>query len=185
MHDDSGYALDDPKHETFHDRYAEAADLARKAERENGPSTAVATIPEPDTLLDVRTGELVEATPAKAAELLVAAREMRHRILDLVKDCEAVLLAESRREGTKTLHFESGTATITGGSELQWNLDILLELRKRGLSEERYNELVTATVTYKVNAAIAKQLEASNPAYAEVVRMARSYAQKPQRVNIR
>jgi hypothetical protein len=167
---EEGYALGDPK---------------RIPDQSFEPSTAVATIPEPDTLLDVRTGELVEATPAKAAELLVAAREMRHRILDLVKDCEAVLLAESRREGSKTLHFESGTATITGGSELQWNLDILLELRKRGLSEERYNELVTATVTYKVNAAIAKQLEAANPAYAEVIGMARSYVQKPQRVSVK
>jgi len=139
----------------------------------------------PDTLLDVRTGELVPATPEKAAELIVAARDMRGRLLDLVKDCEAVLLDESRKQGTKTLHYPEGTATISGGTDLEWNLDILLELRKRGLPEDRYNELVVATVTYKVNAAVAKQLEAANPAYAEVIAMARSYEPKPWRVSVK
>lgn len=32
--DDSGYDLNDPKHPTFHDRYAEFADLERKREKE-------------------------------------------------------------------------------------------------------------------------------------------------------
>jgi hypothetical protein len=145
----------------------------------------VALVETPVELLDVRTGELVEATPAKAAELLVAAREMRGRLMNLVKDCEAVLLDESRKQGTKTLHFEEGTATITGGTDLNWNLDILLELRNRGLPEERYNELVVATVTYKVDARIAKQLEAANPAYAEVIQMARSYEPRPYRVSVK
>jgi hypothetical protein len=148
-------------------------------------TTDLATIPLPDQLLDVRTGELVEATPEKAAELLVAARDMRGRLMDLVKDCEAVLLDESRKQGTKTLHLGSETATITGGQELIWNLDILLQLRDRGLPEDRYNELVVATVTYKVNAAVAKQLEAANPLYAEVIGMARSYEPKPYRVVVK
>ncbi len=33
--DDSGYDLDDPKHPTFHDRYADFADLQRKREKED------------------------------------------------------------------------------------------------------------------------------------------------------
>lgn len=139
----------------------------------------------PAELLDVRTGELVQATPAKATELIVAAREMRGRLLGLVKDCEAVLLDESRKQGTKTLHYPEGKAEITGGQELIWNLDILLQLRDRGLPEDRYNELVVATVTYKVNAAVAKQLEGANPAYAEVIGMARSYEPKPFRVSVK
>lgn len=139
----------------------------------------------PAELLDVRTGELVEATPAKAAELLVAAREMRGRLMGLVKDCEAVLLDESRKQGTKTLPFPEGTATITGGQELLWNLDILLQLRDRGLPEDRYNELVVATVSYRVDARVAKQLESANPVYAEVIAMARSYESKPFRVSIK
>lgn len=139
----------------------------------------------PTELLDVRTGELVPATPEKAAELIVAARDMRGRLLGLVKDCEAVLLDESRKQGTKTLHTPAGTAQITGGQELIWNLDILLQLRDRGLPEDRYNELVVATVTYKVNAAVAKQLEAANPSYAEIIAMARSYEPRPWRVSVK
>jgi hypothetical protein len=139
----------------------------------------------PDGLLDVRTGELVPATPENAVELLAAARDMRSRILNLVKDCEAVLLDESRRQGTKTLRYGNTTATVTGGTEIVWNLDILQELRNRGLPEERYDELVVATVTYKVDARVAKQLETSNPAYAEVIRMARSEEPKPWRVSVK
>jgi hypothetical protein len=142
-------------------------------------------VPAPDGLLDVRTGELVPATPENAVELLAAARDMRARVLALVKDCEAVLLQESQRQGTKTLKFGSSTATVTGGSELAWNLEILEQLRTRGLPEERYNELVVATVTYKVDARIAKQLEAANEAYAEVIRMARSEVPKPWRVSVK
>ncbi len=32
--DDEGYALDDPKHPTFHERYAAGADIDRKARKE-------------------------------------------------------------------------------------------------------------------------------------------------------
>jgi hypothetical protein len=33
--DESGYDLDDPKHPTFADRYADWADIQRKREKEN------------------------------------------------------------------------------------------------------------------------------------------------------
>jgi hypothetical protein len=36
MDDDTGYELDDPCHPTFHERYAEHADLMRKREKEDG-----------------------------------------------------------------------------------------------------------------------------------------------------
>lgn len=36
MDDDSGYELDDPKHPTFHDRYADQADRRRKQAKEEG-----------------------------------------------------------------------------------------------------------------------------------------------------
>ncbi len=139
----------------------------------------------PEQLVDIRTGELVPATAENAAELIVAVREWRSRALDLVKDCEAVLLDASRREGTKTLHLEGATATITGGKELTWDLDALSALCVLGLPEARFNELVVATVTYRVDARVAKQLEAANPEYARVIQSARSYAEKPWRVSIR
>lgn len=50
MEDDEGYDLDDPKHSTFHERYAEAGDNARKREREEGagpPVSANAPLSDP------------------------------------------------------------------------------------------------------------------------------------------
>jgi hypothetical protein len=149
------------------------------------PATVPAVTSVPGELVDIRTGELVPATPEKAVELLGVAREMRGRLLDLVKDCEAVILEASRRQGTKTLHFEDATATVTGGSDLDWDLDVLRELLAKGLPDARFNELVVATVTYKVDARVAKQLEAANPAYAAVIARARSRVEKPWRVSIR
>jgi hypothetical protein len=139
----------------------------------------------PRQLVDVRTGEVVDATPEKAAELIVAARDMRQRLLDLVKDCEAVILEESRVQGTKTLHFPEGTATITGGSEVEWDIETLAELRQVGLPEERWNELVKTTVSEKVDAAVAKQLAAANPAYAALISAARREVPKAWRVSLR
>lgn len=139
----------------------------------------------PAQLVDVRTGELLPATPENAVELLLAARDMRSRILDLVKDCEAVLRDESTRQGTKTLHLPGGTATISGGSETDWDLDELAKLLAVGLPDSRYGELVVTTVTYKVDARVAKQLEAANPAYAEIIQRARSVVPKPWRVSVK
>lgn len=139
----------------------------------------------PTELVDVRSGELLPATPENAVELLTVVRDTRAKLLSLVKDCEAILLEESRRQGTKTLHLEAGTAEITGGSGIEWDIEELLKLRDVGLPEDRYNELVVATVTYKVDARVAKQLESANPAYAEIVERARSRVEKPFRVSVK
>lgn len=159
------------------------ADEARDYAAELRPNTLALAIPA--QLIDFRSGEIVAATPENAVELLTVARDTRNRLLDLAKDCEAVILEASRRQGTKTLHYESGTATVTGGSDLDWNLETLLELRAAGLPEDRYNELVVATITYKVSASVAKQLEAANPAYAEVISRARTRVDKAWRISLR
>jgi hypothetical protein len=110
---------------------------------------------------------------------------MRAQILDLVKDCEAVLLEESRRQGTKTLHLPDGTAEVSGGTALEWDIDVLAELQAVGLPEDRYGELVVTTVTQKVDARVAKQLEAANPEYAAIIERARRYEPRPWRVSIK
>lgn len=141
----------------------------------------------PEQLLDVRTGELLAATPHNAVVLLAAAREMRQRILSLVKDCEAVILDESRRQGTKTLHIK-GTqyaATVSGGTDYDWNFSALVELLDLGLPRERYHELVVETRSYKVDARVAKQLAAANPEYGRVIEAACTMVEKPWRVSVR
>lgn len=167
-----GYALDDPKR------------IPDQSFEPTRPSTDLEPYV-PTELLDVRSGEVLPATPENAADLLYAARELRARMMGLVKDCEAVLLDESRRQGTKTLHLPGGTATITGGSELEWDLGTLLDLKDLGLPDDRYAELVVETRTYKVDARVAKQLESANPAYGEVIERARSTVEKPFRVSLK
>src|SRR5262245_34906783 len=117
---------------------------------------SVSELAVPAELVDVRTGEFLPATPENAAELLVAARELRTKLMSLVHDCEAVLLAASRERGTKTLHLPAGVATVSGGSEVVWDISTLARLIAVGLPDERYGELVATVVTYKVNAAVAK-----------------------------
>ena len=99
----------------------------------------------------------------------------------------AVLVEESRRLGTKTLHLAQGTAIVSGGpaSELAWDVGELVRLLALGLPAGRYEELVETIVTYKVNAAAAKQLEAANPEYANVISKARSRVDKSWRVSVR
>ncbi len=138
----------------------------------------------PAALLDVRTGELLEATPENAAELLVAARQFRSQITDSIKACEWVLREESQRRGSKTLHLPAGTMVVSGGQELAWDIEVLDELRAAGLPEDRFNELVVATVSYRVNAAVAKQLAGANPEYARVIEAAKSYTPKPWRISV-
>lgn len=139
----------------------------------------------PLQLVNVQTGEVLEATPENAAEQLLKARELRNRLMGLVHDCEAVLLDESRKQGTKTLHLPAGTATISGGAAVVWDVEKLRELHNHHLPPERWDDLVTMIVTYKVNAAVAKQLEAANPEYARIVGEARGWEDKPWRVSIR
>ena len=61
----------------------------------------------------------------------------------------------------------------------------VLELRDLGLPEERYGELVVATVTYKVNASVAKQIAGANPEYAKVIDRARSRPDTTPRVYVK
>lgn len=146
-------------------------------------STDVAVLP--DNLLDVRTGELLPATPENAADLMVAARDLRTRLNALIKDCTDVLVEESRRQGTKTLKLEGATATVAGGSETAWDLEVLAQLLAVGLPDERYEELIKTTVTYTVDARVAKQLAAANPNYKRIIDAAKTTIEKPWRVSVK
>lgn len=139
----------------------------------------------PEQLVDVRTGELLPATPDNAVSLLAAAREMRGRILSLVKDCEAVLLEEAKRQGTKTLHLDGGTATVSGGPKPEYDITILRELLDLGLPGERWDDLHVATISYKVDGRVVKQLEGANAEYAAVIARSRSYVDEPLRVSVK
>lgn len=146
------------------------------------PGTALAL---PPLLIDIRTGEALEPTPENAAVLLYALKQHKRQAIEAIKLCEQILHAEARRQGTKTLHLPGGQVEVRTPTELVWNLELLEELRTLGLPEERWNDLVRETVERKVDARIAKQIAASNEAYAKVIDAARQTHDKPPYVLIK
>lgn len=140
----------------------------------------------PTDLLNPATGEIVPATPANAAELAAALRELRVKISGAIKDCEAVLVDESARVGSKTLRLGGLTARVTGGSEIVWDVEKLRKsLARAGCPEERLLELIVETVEYKVNQTVARQLAAANPKYAKAIDGAKTRHETPTRVSVK
>lgn len=132
------------------------------------------------------TGELVDLSNAAAvAKAAHQVKTLETQLRDARRDLEWALIEESKRQGTKTLHLGGYTAKIEGGDELQWDLEILAELIDAGLPQERYDDLVTEHVQYKVSSTVARQLEGASEVYAEIVGRARSRFPKQPRVNVK
>ena len=99
---------------------------------------------------------------------------------------EGLLVEESRKQGSKTLHLPGYDVEVKDDKTLVWNLEVLEELRAAGLPEERFEELVRPKVEYSVSALKAKQIERSgNEQYASIIGRARSYEERTPRVSIR
>lgn len=124
-------------------------------------------------------GEIVNLDdPPACLKLLVEIRELEGKLRDLKDDLTEAVKVEFSRQGKKTLEINGIKATLGADTEIVWDVGILDELRDLGLPEERMDELITAEVKYTVNGAVAKQLAAANPAYAEVVERAKSRVPK-------
>lgn len=122
------------------------------------------------------TGELIDLdNPAQCARALHELGVLENRIKELKEYLRESVYVESERLGLKTIHFEEGyTAKVSTPRETVWDFEILQELVDAGLPEERYDALVTAEVTYKVNGTVLKQLQAANPTYGEIIERART-----------
>lgn len=137
-------------------------------------------------LVHPRTGELVPVdSPDACAKLLGEVRELEGNLRELKSELTAALTAEFSRQGKKTLELGGVKAVLGGGSEIVWDVEILQELLGLGLPEERMNELVTAEVSYKVNASVAKQIAGANQEYAEVVARAQTTIPKTAYVSLK
>jgi hypothetical protein len=133
------------------------------------------------------TGEIVDLRqPEQVAVALHSVREAK-RILDQARQLlEEVLVHHSQKAGTKTLHLDHVTAEISGGSRTDYDLDTLRNgLTRAGLPQDRLGQLIVETITYRVNASVAKSVEAANPAYAAVIERARITQPAPWRVTIK
>jgi hypothetical protein len=139
-----------------------------------------------DVILDPGTGELVPAEPEPAARLLVRLRSYYQPLRDAVKACEAVLVAESQRLGTKTLTIGDNDLEVYGGKEIAWDVEQLrATLTAAGCPEDRITALIRETVEYRIDARVAKQLAGSNPVYAELIDAARTEHETAPRVRVK
>ncbi len=147
--------------------------------------TDVATIPD-TTLVNVLTGEQLEPTVANAATVLEAAREMKTRLNHVIEAATLYLVAESAVRGTKTLNAGDVSVTLTGGVTVDYDATDLMEaLRVAGCPEYRIEQAVVATISYKVNRAVLRQLAAANEDYAAAIELAAHTVEKPYRAAVR
>jgi hypothetical protein len=142
-------------------------------------------VPAPEGLLNVETGELLPATVDNAALVIQACRNMKQRVNDLVADTTAYLVSEAERRGTKTLHTEETTITLTGGATDEYDAhDLMMLLREAGCPEDRIEAAVVAEITYKVNRSVLKQLTV-NPDYKAAIELAARQVERPYRASVK
>jgi hypothetical protein len=116
------------------------------------------------------TGELVDlGNPEACAAALDAIREMEFKVKDFKRVLTEVLVDESIRMGSKTLRFGPHKVVIKERVVTIWDMEVLEQLLDAGLPQERFNDLVKAEVTYKVDKNESKRISAVNPVYAEII----------------
>jgi signal transduction histidine kinase len=140
----------------------------------------------PEDLLNPFTGELVPTGDlARVAATLDDLRGIRQKLNDAVAAFTEAVIAESRRQGTRTLQAAGVRLEVSADNTIEWDVEELLKLRDLGLPEARYNELVQQTVTFKVNGSVARQLEGASEEYAKVIDRARVRVPRKQYVSVR
>ena len=141
---------------------------------------------DPREILNFVTGELIPVGDlprlAQAIETLrqhdLAVRSLRAALTDAV-------IAESRRQGTRTLVAGGLVVTLSPDYETEWDVEELEKLRDAGLPEERYQQLVKTEITYKVDGRVARQLESASEEYAAIIARARRREPKRQYASVK
>ncbi len=137
-------------------------------------------------LVNVETGERLPATIGNAAKVLEAARTMKERINDVIAGTTLYLVAQSAERGTKTLNVGDVSVVLTGGASVEYDATDLMEaLRVAGCPEDRIEQAVVATVSYKVNRAVLRQLSAANPDYQAAIELAERPVETPWRARVK
>lgn len=134
------------------------------------------------------TGEIVDLTDAPAcAVALDAIRDFESHIREAKAALTRAIVEEATRQGVRSIELPNGArAEISPAVEVVYDALALAEgLREAGMPEERINELIEETVSYKVKAVEVKKAASANPEYAKVVEDARSEQPKAQYITIR
>lgn len=123
-----------------------------------------------ETFLDVSTGEVLPATPENAAAVIEAARNLKSRCDQAIRDATSILIEESRQQGRKTFQAGGRKVEVSGGPKTVYDpLDLAEALREAGVPEARIDEAVHQEFTYKIDRSVLKQLAAANPKYAAAI----------------
>lgn len=159
-------------------------DAADDAERHADEPEQSTELDRPPELLNPMSGELIPVSDiARVSETLEALREHRRQVDTAIAAFSEPLLAESRRLGKKTIVAGALRVKISADHEVEWDTEVLLELRDLGLPEERYNELVKTTISEKVDGNVARQIAGASEAYADVIERAKRKIPKKQYVS--
>lgn len=142
--------------------------------------------PGTDLMVFPTTGELIALDdPGQCARALYEIAELKWKIREMERRLREVMLEESIRIGSKTLHFPNGvTAKISTPAETQWDYHVLAELVQVGLPADRFEALVMAELTYKVNQSISRELSGANPVYAEIIDRAKTRVPRTPSVSV-
>jgi hypothetical protein len=133
------------------------------------------------------TGEVIElGAPLQVALALETVRKAKRQLEEARGVLEDALRIESERQGTRTLHLGELDAVVSGGEKVEYDVvELADELRAEGLPEERLGELIVATVTYRVDARVARSVAASNRRYAAALERCRRVLPAPWRVSVK
>jgi hypothetical protein len=131
-------------------------------------------------------GTLVDLTSVESCAIaLNDIRDYERQYRYIKQELTEALVKASEVEGTKTLHFPGGKATIKTGEEWVYDPEeIELGLRAAGMPEHRIRQIVKETVQYKVDAVQAKQAQSANPEYDRVIGDNKTLEQKQPSVSI-
>jgi hypothetical protein len=132
-------------------------------------------------------GTLVNlASPSECSFALDDIRDLERQFRYVKQELTEAIVRACEIEGTKTLHFEGGTAVLKSGQEWEYDPEeIEVGLRAAGMPEHRIREIVKETVSYKVDANKAKQASSANPSYGEVIEAHKKPVEKAPYVTVK
>ncbi len=137
-------------------------------------------------LLDVRTGELLEPTLPNIARVIESARAMKANVNEIVAEATRAAVEISELRGTKTLHGDGETITVSGGAGMDYDpSDLIDALLEAGCPQDRIDAAVVAQVTYKVDRSVLRQLAGANENYAAAIELAEREVERPYRVSVK
>lgn len=131
--------------------------------------------------MDAIGGEMTEI-----ADVLDALRRLDAEIASLKRLLQGEVGARGEHLGKKSLRLGDGRMlVISGGKETTVDpVKLAAALRRAGMPDERVDEIVTTTVTQKVNLVLAKQAAAANEKYARALKRCSTTREKATSVSI-